>query len=111
LSSPLKESGNRSGTSVRHNKTRALLVATEIALAMVLLIGAALLIRTVIAIRHVSPGFDAQNVLTMRMSLTGPQFEKPAGLLQVVHEGVRRISVLPGVEVRQRPVVCLWWTT
>ena len=99
LSSPLKESGNRSGTSVRHNKTRALLVATEIALAVVLLIGAALLIRTVIAIRHVNPGFDAQNVLTMRMSLTGPQFEKPAGLIQVVHEGVRRISALPGVEV------------
>jgi len=99
LSSPLKESGNRSGTSVRHNKTRALLVATEIALAVVLLIGAALLIRTVIAIRHVNPGFDAQNVLTMRMSLTGPQFEKPAGLIQVVHAGVRRISALPGVEV------------
>jgi putative ABC transport system permease protein len=99
LSSPLKESGNRSGTSVRHNKTRALLVATEIALAVVLLIGAALLIRTVIAIRHVNPGFDARNVLTMRMLLTGPQFEKPAGLIQVVHEGVRRISALPGVEV------------
>jgi putative ABC transport system permease protein len=99
LSSTLKESGNRSGTGLRHNRTRALLVTIEMALALVLLIGAALLIRTFIAIRQVNPGFDAHNVLTMRMSLTGPQFEKPAGVTQVVHEGVRRISALPGVEV------------
>ena len=99
LSSTLKESGNRSGTGLRHNKTRALLVTTEMALAVVLLIGAALLIRSFIAIRQVNPGFDAHNVLTMRMSLTGPQFEKPADVAQVIHEGVRRIRALPGVEV------------
>ena len=68
------------------------------ALAVVLLIGAALLIRSFIAIRQVNPGFDAHNVLTMRMSLTGPQFENPAGVTQVIHEGVRRIRALPGVE-------------
>jgi predicted permease len=99
LSSALKESGNRSGTGLRHNKTRALLVTTETALALVLLIGAGLLIRTFIAIRQVNPGFDVQNVLTMRMSLTGPQFENPASVTQVIHEGVRRISALPGVEI------------
>jgi predicted permease len=99
LSSTLKESSNRSGTGLRHNKTRALLVTTEMALAVVLLIGAALLIRTFIAIRQVNPGFDAHNVLTMRMSLAGPQLEKPADVTQVVHEAVRRISALAGVEV------------
>jgi len=99
LNSTLKESSNRSGTGLRHNKTRALLVTTEMALAVVLLVGAALLIRTFIAIREVNPGFDAHNVLTMRMSLTGPQFEKPAGVTQLVHEGVRRIRSIPGVEV------------
>ena len=99
LSSTLKESSNRSGTGLRHNKTRALLVATEMALALVLLIGAALLIRTFIAIRKVNPGFDSRNVLTMRMSLTGPQFAKASGVTQLVHEGVRKISALPGVEV------------
>jgi predicted permease len=76
-----------------------LLVTTEMALALVLLIGAALLIRTFIAIRQVNPGFDARNVLTMRMSLTGPQFAKVAGVTQLIHDGVRRISSLPGVEV------------
>jgi putative ABC transport system permease protein len=99
LSSTLKESSNRSGTGLRHSKTRALLVITEMALALVLLIGAALLIRTFIAIRQVNPGFAAHNVLTMRLSLTGPQFENPASVTQVIHEGVRRITALPGVEV------------
>jgi putative ABC transport system permease protein len=99
LSSTLKESSNRSGTGLRHNKTQALLVTGEMALALVLLIGAALLIRTFIAIRQVDPGFDPHNVLTMRMSLTGSQFEKPAGVTNVIREGVRRIRLLPGVEV------------
>ncbi len=98
LASTLKESSNRSGTGLRHNQTRALLVTIEMALAVVLLIGAALLIRSFLAVRQVNPGFDAHNVLTMRMSLEGPQFEKPADVTQVVHEGVRRISALPGVE-------------
>jgi putative ABC transport system permease protein len=74
-------------------------VTAEMALAVVLLIGAALLIRSFLAIRQVNPGFDAHNVLTMRMSLTGPQFEKPALVTQMIHEGVRRIRALPGVEV------------
>jgi putative ABC transport system permease protein len=99
LSTALKESSNRSGTGLRHNKTRALLVTTEMALALVLLVGAALLIRTFAAIRQVNPGFDARNVLTMRMSLTGVQFEKVAAVTQLVHDAIRRISALPGVEV------------
>jgi predicted permease len=99
LNSALKESSSRSGTGLRHNRTRALLVTTEMALALVLLVGAALLIRTFLAIRQVNPGFDAHNVLTMRMSLTGPQFAKPAGVTQLVHDAVRRIRALPGVEV------------
>lgn len=98
LNSTLKESGSRGGAGVRHNRTRALLVTTEMALALVLLIGAALLIRTFFAIRQVNPGFDPHNVLTMRMSLTGPQFAKPAGVAQLVREGRRRILALPGVE-------------
>ena len=98
LNSTIKESSNRSGTGLRHQKTRALLVTTEMALALVLLVGAALLIRTFVAIREVNPGFDAHDVLTMRMSLTGPQFEKVAGVAQLVRDGLRRIRALPGVE-------------
>lgn len=82
----------------RGGHARALLVATEIGLAVVLLIGAALLIRSFLAIRHVNLGFDPQNVLTMRMLLTGPEFERPVAVLEVIHEGVRRVRALPGVE-------------
>jgi predicted permease len=98
LSCALKESGNRGASGLRHNQTRALLVTAEMALAVVLLIGAALLIRSFIALRQVNPGFDAHNVLTMRMSLTGPQFTNPATVARALHEGVRRIRALPGVE-------------
>lgn len=99
LNSTLKESGNRSVTGLRHNRTRALLVTTELALAVVVLVGAALLIRTFVAIRQVNPGFDALSFLTMRMSLTGPQFEKAAGVARVFEDGLRRVRALPGVEV------------
>src|SRR3984893_2280393 len=99
VSSMLQESSNRSGTGVRHHKTLALLVTTEMALALVLLVGAALLMRTFIAIRHVNPGFDVHDVLTLRMSLTGPKFDNPASVTRVIQEGLRRIRALPGVEV------------
>ena len=80
LSSVLKESGGRSGSGFRQNKTRTILVVSEIALAIILLVGAALLIRTSVALAAVNPGFDAGHVLTMRMSLTGPRFLKTAGI-------------------------------
>ncbi len=99
LSTALKESGNRSGTSLRHNRTRGLLVITEMALAVVLMIGAALLIRTFVAIRQVNPGFDAHNVLTMRMLPAGPRFEDADQGTRVINDGIRRIRALPGVEV------------
>ena len=67
------------------------------ALALILLIGSALLIRTAIALGRVDPGFDASNVLTMRMSLTGPRFLKSAGVEQMVRDGVERLQAVPGV--------------
>jgi predicted permease len=69
----------------------------EMALALVLLVGAALLIRTFGALRSVDPGFDARNVLTMQMSLTGARFNKAAGVNQLVREVQRRAESLTGV--------------
>jgi predicted permease len=97
LSVTLKEGGGRSGSSLRQNKTRALLVVGEVALALVLLIGAALLIRTFVALRAVDPGFDPHHVLTMRMSLSGSRFVNTSELNQLIHDGVRRVEALPGV--------------
>jgi putative ABC transport system permease protein len=97
LIATLKESGGRSGTGFRQNKARSLLVVGEISLALVLLAGAALLIRTFIALRTVDPGFDAHHVLTAKMSLAEPRFRKTAGVAQLVREGVQRLQTIPGV--------------
>jgi putative ABC transport system permease protein len=99
LNSTLKESSNRAGTGFRQSKARSLLVVSEISLAMVLLIGAALLIRTFLALHRVNPGFDPHNVLTMEMSLTGDQYQKTAGVAQLVRNGRERLNAIPGVEV------------
>lgn len=98
LSETLKESGGRSGSSFRHNKSRSMLVIAEMALALVLLVGTALLIRTSLALGAVQPGFDASNVLTMRMSLSGSRFLESAGVEQMVRNARERIEAIPGVE-------------
>ena len=97
LTSTLKESAGRSGTGFRQNKARAVLVVVEVALALILLVGSALLIRTAIALGRVQPGFDASNVLTMRMSLTGPRFLQSEGVERMVRDGAERLRALPGV--------------
>jgi predicted permease len=99
LTTTLKESAGRTGSGLRHNRTRAVLVVAEVALALILLIGSALLIRSSLALRAVKPGFDAEQVLTMRMSMTGPRYAKSAAVEQLVRDGVERISAIPGVEI------------
>jgi putative ABC transport system permease protein len=98
LNLTLKESSGRSGSGFRQNKARSILVVVEVALALVLLVGASLLIRSFLALRAVNPGFVSQNVVTMRMSLTEPQYTKSAGVDQLVRAGMDRLRRLPGVE-------------
>ncbi len=97
LTATLKESSGRSGTGFRQNKARSALVAVELALAVVLLVGSALLIRTAVALGRVDPGFDPSGVLTMRMSLTGPRFETANGVNQVVRNATERLRAIPGI--------------
>jgi predicted permease len=98
LTISLKESSNRSGTGFRTGRTRALLVTSEISLALVLLIGAALLIRSFMTLRAVGPGFDAHNVLTADMSMTGARLHTTAGIAQLSHDVRVRLNAIPGVE-------------
>jgi predicted permease len=97
LTTTLKESSGRSGTGFRQNKMRATLVVIEVALALVLLVGSALLIRTAMALGHVDPGFDTHNVLTLKMSLKGARFEKAEAVEQLVRNGVEKLRTIPGV--------------
>ena len=97
LNSNLKEGGGREGTGFRQNRIRSLLVISEISLALVLLMGAALLIRTLIALRSVNPGFDPHNVVTTQTALD-PRLVKAAGVNPLVQNALGRLARLPGVE-------------
>jgi hypothetical protein len=96
-SATLIAGGVRSGVSRGPKRARSLLVIAEIALALVLLTGVGLLIRTFWALRTVDPGFDAHNVLTMEMSVGGTRFETPAALGRLIENADRRLRNLPGV--------------
>ena len=97
LNTVIKDSSGRSGSGFRQNKTRSVLVLVEVSLAVVLLVGAALLIRTSFALGNVDPGFQAKNVLTMRTSLSTPQYRTSAGVAQVAQSVLLRIRQIPGV--------------
>ena len=98
LSGTLRD-GAGSGAAGRSSRVRSTLVVLEMALALTLVIGSGLLIRTSLALRAVAPGFDANNVLTMRMSFTGPRFQTASAVDQVIRDGVDRLKLLPGVEL------------
>jgi len=97
LARAMNESGSRSGFGLKQSKARSALIVTEVGLALVLLVGAALLIRTFIALRMVDPGYDTHHVLTMEMTLTGDRYEKTSGVAQLVRDSRERIAAIPGV--------------
>jgi putative ABC transport system permease protein len=97
VATTLKEGGGRGSTGARAGRTRSLLVVSEIALALVLLVGATLLIRTFISLRQVQPGFTAANVLTMQTSLAGDKYVSTRAVERLTREVTQRIRALPGV--------------
>jgi putative ABC transport system permease protein len=97
LAATLNESSSRSGVGFRSGKIRSALVVSEMALALILVIGATLLIRTFLKLQSVDPGFDTHNVLTMAMSITADRFQKTAGVAQVIRGGIERLNAIPGV--------------
>ena len=97
LNSVIKDSSGRSGSGFRQNKTRSVLVTIEVALAVVLLVGAALLIRTSLALGSVDPGFNVDNVISMQTSLSGERFRTIATVDPMVRNTLERIRSIPGV--------------
>src|SRR5262249_18254775 len=86
------------GSSQSGGKTRNLLVVCEVALSLVLLIGAGLMIRTLWQLRNVRPGFDSSNVLTMTVAVPRNRFPSLATNLNFFQEVLQRVRALPGVE-------------
>jgi len=98
LNASLREGGARTTAGSARQRTRSALVVAEIALSLVLLVGAALMIRTFLALRHVQPGFQTASVLTMSSSLAGRKYETAAGVERLSTELTRRLESLPGVQ-------------
>jgi len=89
--------GIRSTGSRHSGWLRRALVTGEVALCMLLLIGAGLMLRTFMNLRAVDPGFDPRGVLTARMSLQGERYSTPEALNRLFDEGLARIRAIPGV--------------
>ncbi len=94
----LKQGLGRLDSPSAGKRTRAVLVVTEVALSLVLLVGAALMIRTLWNLRSVHPGFVPDRVLTMRVGVAANEFESEGQQLQFYDEVLRRVRALPGVQ-------------
>ncbi|MBA3255725.1 MAG: ABC transporter permease [Pyrinomonadaceae bacterium] len=98
LSEFLKEGGRSGSQGASRNRARSVLVVLESAVAVVLLIGAGLLIRSLIQLQNQSPGFDAHNVLTMRVDLSRQKYPTPDKAVTFFEQLETRLGGLPGVE-------------
>ncbi len=97
LNLAMQDGGTRAGTGIGQSKTRALLVVSEISLAVVLMVGSALLIRTFLALYTVDLGFDSKKLVTVNTRLSGPKYSKAAAVTNAVRTSLERLRSLPGV--------------
>ena len=106
LTEALKEGGRGSTTGARRNRLRNSLVVAEIALALVLLVGAGLLLKSYMRLQNIDPGFDRRNVLTAEINLSDTKYPRRASadyrrgeaMINFWNEALRRVRQLPGVE-------------
>jgi putative ABC transport system permease protein len=94
----LKESGRSATGSVGHRRMRSLLVASEIALSLMLLVGAGLLLKSFHRLQAVNPGFNPQNMLIVRVSLRGPRYQEDAPIITFFDQLVERVKASPDVQ-------------
>jgi predicted permease len=96
LIAALKEGGRHD--SVVGVRTRRLLIVGEVALSVVLLVAAAVMLQSLLALRNADPGFNPRGVLTFRISLPETRYDRPAKLLAFFGAALERLRSLPGVE-------------
>ena len=98
LSGALKESGRSGSDGIRRNRLRGFLVASEFAMAFVLLIGAGLMIRSFAALQASDPGFNPHNVLSMVVSVAGSKEAEPGRRAIFYRQLLGQVAALPGVQ-------------
>ena len=94
----LRETGARQGKGARSTRAQSFVVVSEVALSLVLLIGATLLIRTFISLSRVEPGFDSHRVVLMTMPLHGGHTDTAASVTSMVRDARQELAAVPGVE-------------
>ncbi|MDX2030837.1 MAG: ABC transporter permease [Blastocatellia bacterium] len=98
LSETLKEAGKSLAGSLRSRRLRSLLVVGEIALALMLLVGAGLLLRSFQRLQSVDVGFNPRSVLTLRVALPGRRYTQDEQRISFFTQAVERMQSLPGVQ-------------
>ncbi|MEY2493827.1 MAG: hypothetical protein QOJ45_319 [Verrucomicrobiota bacterium] len=97
VTSALKE-GGRGGEGHRRTSARSLLLIGEVALSLMLLVGAGLLIKSFLRLQEVRPGFNAHNVLTANLSLQGPKYKDDQQVVEFFRQLNERLAAVPGVQ-------------
>jgi predicted permease len=114
LSGSLKDGGRGSTEGIRRNRLRSLLIASEFALALILLVGAGLMIRSFAALEAVDPGFDPHNVLSFVVNVTGSGVASGASRVAFFQELLERTRSLEGVRsasgINHLPLAGDLWT-
>ena len=104
LNNALKAGGRNSqgegGLGSSRRRLRSLLVVAEVALSLMLLVGAGLLVRSFVRIQQVTPGFNPENVISMRLGASGRQFPNPEARGEYFQQFADRLAAVPGVQVR-----------
>jgi putative ABC transport system permease protein len=94
----LKEGVGRAGTESGASRTRGALVVVEVALSLMLLVGAGLMVRTLWNLQHLDPGFDTRGTLTMHLEFSPKTYSGPVPENQALSQIVQRVRTVPGVE-------------
>ncbi|MGA8223890.1 MAG: ABC transporter permease [Candidatus Acidiferrales bacterium] len=97
LASNLKEGSTGSGAGRMKNRVRSALIISQVAFSFMLLIGAGLMLRSLVKILRVNPGFVPQRVLAMRATLSFNKYATPEKLLEVLKKMIDRVQAEPGV--------------
>ncbi|HKO44392.1 MAG TPA: ABC transporter permease [Pyrinomonadaceae bacterium] len=98
LNESLKEAGRGAGQGAGSHRLRSVFVVTQVALALVLLVGAGLLIRSLNRLKSVEPGFNPDQLLTMRVNLPDQRYDSEPKIINFFKQTVDQLKTLPGVE-------------
>jgi putative ABC transport system permease protein len=97
IQNQLRGGGRAASQSREQHRARSVLVVAQVALALVLLVGSGLMIRTFQALRRVDPGFDPRDVLTLRIAIPETQVKDPTEVIRLEQAMLEKIHAIPGV--------------